>query len=85
IGIVALFKRWILQRLLILVGLIFACALYALLAKGLCLGKPLDFSPLANEALFGLKHFTPPSLNGQARMLIAQVAEILVAENLGHL
>lgn len=45
IGIVAVFTRGMLQRLLILVGLIVACALYALLANGLGLGKALDFSP----------------------------------------
>ncbi|MFH7118654.1 solute carrier family 23 protein, partial [Klebsiella pneumoniae] len=72
-------------RLLILVGLIVACALYALLANGLGLGKPLDFSPLAQATWFGLPHFTTPSFNGQAMMLIAPVAVILVAENLGHL
>ncbi|HDN2726509.1 TPA: pyrimidine utilization transport protein G [Klebsiella quasipneumoniae] len=85
IGIVAVFTRGMLQRLLILVGLIVACALYALLANGFGLGKPLDFSPLAQAAWFGLPHFTPPSFNGQAMMLIAPVAVILVAENLGHL
>ena len=85
IGIVAVFTRGMLQRLLILVGLIVACALYALLANGLGLGKPLDLSPLAQAAWFGLPHFTTPSFNGQAMMLIAPVAVILVAENLGHL
>ncbi len=85
IGIVAVFTRGMLQRLLILVGLIVACALYALLANGFGLGKPLDFSPLAQAAWFGLPHFTTPSFNGQAMMLIAPVAVILVAENLGHL
>ncbi len=85
IGIVAVFTRGMLQRLLILVGLIVACALYALLANGFGLGKPLDFSPLAQAAWFVLSHFTPPSFNGQAMMLIAPVAVILVAENLGHL
>ena len=79
IGIVAVFTRGMLQRLLILVGLIVACALYALLANGLGLGKPLDFSPLAQAAWFGLPHFTTPSFNGQAMMLIAPVAVILVA------
>ncbi len=73
IGLVAVFTRGMLQRLLILVGLIIACALYALLANGLGLGKPLDFSLL------------DPTFNGQAMMLIAPVAVILVAENLGHL
>ncbi len=43
IGAVAVFTRGLLQRLLILMGLIIACALYALLANGFALGKPLDF------------------------------------------
>ncbi|WP_258785493.1 solute carrier family 23 protein [Klebsiella pneumoniae] len=55
------------------------------MAIGLGLGKPLDFSPLAQATWFGLPHFTTPSFNGQAMMLIAPVAVILVAENLGHL
>ncbi|WP_336619931.1 solute carrier family 23 protein, partial [Pseudomonas aeruginosa] len=45
----------------------------------------MDFSPLAQAAWFGLPHSAPPSFNGQAMMLIAPVAVILVAENLGHL
>jgi putative pyrimidine permease RutG len=73
------------QRLLILVGLIVACGLYALLANLLGLGKPLDFTLLHQAAWFGLPHFTAPTFDGQAMMLIAPVAVILVAENLGHL
>ncbi|USC55266.1 pyrimidine utilization transport protein G [Klebsiella pneumoniae] len=84
IGIVAVFTRGMLQRLLILVGLIVACALYALLANGLGLGKPLDFSPSPRRRGSGCRTL-PPSFNGQAMMLIAPVAVILVAENLGHL
>ncbi|GHK52691.1 hypothetical protein KPZU09_24270 [Klebsiella pneumoniae] len=82
IGIVAVFTRGMLQRLLIPVGLIVACALYALLANGTGLGKPLDFSPRP-AAWFGLPHFTTPSFNGRAMMLIAPVAVIPVAENPG--
>ncbi|VDR28367.1 Putative pyrimidine permease RutG [Raoultella terrigena] len=85
IGLVAVFTSGMLQRLLILVGLIAACVLYALLANGLGLGKPLDLSLLEQAAWFGLPHFTSPTFNGQAMMLIAPVAVILVAENLGHL
>lgn len=85
IGLVAVFTRGMLQRLLILVGLIIACALYALLANGLGLGKPLDFSLLEQATWFGLPQVTAPTFNGQAMMLIAPVAVILVAENLGHL
>lgn len=85
IGLVAVFTRGMVQRLLILIGLILAWALYAALTNGLGLGKPVDFSPVAQAAWFGLPHFTAPTFSGQAVMLIAPVAVILVAENLGHL
>lgn len=85
IGLVAVFTRGMIQRLLILVGLILACALYALLANGLGLGKPVDFSQLIQAAWFGIPQITSPTFNAQAMMLIAPVAVILVAENLGHL
>ena len=85
IGAVAVFTRGLLQRLLILMGLIIACALYALLANGFALGKPLDFAPVAQAAWFGVPHFTSPTFDSQAMLLIAPVAIILVAENLGHL
>ncbi|EKM7809252.1 pyrimidine utilization transport protein G [Klebsiella aerogenes] len=85
IGAVAVFTRGLLQRLLILVGLIIACALYALLANVFGLGKPLDFAPVSQAAWFGVPHFTSPIFDSQAMLLIAPVAIILVAENLGHL
>ncbi|WP_024561843.1 solute carrier family 23 protein, partial [Franconibacter pulveris] len=85
IGLVAVFTRGMVQRLLILIGLILAWTLYAVLTNGLGLGKPVDFSPVAQAAWFGLPHFTAPTFSGQAVMLIAPVAVILVAENLGHL
>ncbi|WP_275431167.1 solute carrier family 23 protein, partial [Enterobacter hormaechei] len=71
--------------LLILVGLIVACLVYALLANVFGLGKPVDFTLLHNAAWFGLPQVTSPVFNTQAMMLIAPVAVILVAENLGHL
>ena len=51
--------RGMLQRLLILVGLIVACALYALLANGLGLGKPLDFSPSPRRRGSGCRTLPP--------------------------
>lgn len=85
IGLVAVFTRGMIQRLLILVGLIVACLVYALLANVFGLGKPVDFTLLHNAAWFGLPQVTSPVFNTQAMMLIAPVAVILVAENLGHL
>ncbi|EKL0225234.1 pyrimidine utilization transport protein G [Shigella flexneri] len=85
IGLVAVFTRGMIQRLLILVGLIVACLLYGVMTNVLGLGKAVDFTLVSYAAWFGLPHFSTPGFNGQAMMLIAPVAVILVAENLGHL
>ncbi|HDT3783428.1 TPA: pyrimidine utilization transport protein G [Enterobacter hormaechei subsp. steigerwaltii] len=85
IGVVAVFTRGMIQRLLILVGLIAACLVYALLANVFGLGKPVDFTLIHQAAWFGLPQMTSPTFDAQAMMLIAPVAVILVAENLGHL
>nr|WP_024967670.1 pyrimidine utilization transport protein G [Pantoea sp. IMH] len=85
IGVVAVFTRGMVQRLLILVGLIAAWAIYALLTNGLGLGKPVDFSPITAVPWFGLPTLTHPTFSSHAMFIIAPVAVILVAENLGHL
>lgn len=85
VGLVAVFTQGMLQRLLILVGLILATAIYAALTNGLGLGKPIDASGIAQAAWFGMPTFTAPVFKAHALLLIAPVAVILVAENLGHL
>lgn len=85
VALVAVFTRGMVQRLLILVGLIVASIVYAVLTNGLGLGKPMDFSGLASAAWFGAPAFTAPVFDPTAMLLIAPVAIILVAENLGHL
>ena len=85
VGLVAVFARGMVQRLLILVGLLLASIIYAVLTNGLGLGKPMDFSGIANAAWIGLPAFTAPTFSANAMLLIAPVAIILVAENLGHL
>lgn len=85
VGLVAVFARGMLQRLLILIGLILATVVYAVLTNGFGLGKPVDLSGIANAAWFGLPTFTAPVFTANAMLLIAPVAIILVAENLGHL
>ena len=82
---VAVFTRGMTQRLLILVGLIVASVVYALLTNGMGLGKPLDLSGIASAAWFGAPRFTAPVFDAGAMLLIAPVAVILVAENLGHI
>ncbi len=85
VGGVAVFTRGLLQKLLILVGLIVAYLIYMLLANGMGLGKPIVFGGVAQAALFGLPNFAAPVFKLDAMLLIAPVAIILVAENLGHI
>src|SRR5690606_32301521 len=85
VGLVAVYTRGMTQRLLILVGLIVASIVYAVLTNGLGLGKPIDVSGIVGAAWFGVPHFVAPVFKGEAMLLIAPVAVILVAENLGHI
>ena len=85
VALVAVFTRGMVQRLLILMGLIVASIIYAVLANGLGLGQPIDLSGIANAAWFGLPSFSAPVFQTSAMLLIAPVAIILVAENLGHI
>ncbi|GIL03590.1 MAG: permease [Betaproteobacteria bacterium] len=85
VGGVAVFTRGLLQKLLILAGLIVAYLIYLVLANGMGLGKPIDFSGVARAAWFGLPGFASPVFKLDAMLLIAPVAVILVAENLGHI
>ena len=85
VALVAVFTRGMVQRLLILVGLALATLIYLLLANGMGLGKPMDFSGIAAAPWIGLPKFTAPVFEVGAIMLIAPVALILVAENLGHI
>jgi putative pyrimidine permease RutG len=85
VGLIAVYTRGMVQRLLILMGLIAASLIYAVLTNGLGLGKPIDLAPLAAAAWFGLPKFAAPVFEVNAMLLIAPVAVILVAENLGHI
>ncbi|HAX19057.1 MAG TPA: pyrimidine utilization transport protein G [Hydrogenophaga sp.] len=85
VALVAVFSSGMLQRLLILMGLIIASVIYAVLTNGFGLGKPLDLSGIASAAWFGLPNFSAPVFQANAMLLIAPVAIILVAENLGHI
>ena len=85
VALVAVMARGMVQRLLILAGLIVASVIYAVLTNGLGLGKPMDLSGIASAAWVGLPGLTAPVFSASAMLLIAPVAIILVAENLGHL
>lgn len=85
VGMVAVFAPGTWRRIPILAGGAIAYIVYFVLANGLGLGKPIDFSGLAAAAWFGMPKFTAPVFDGKAMALIAPVAIILVAENLGHI
>ena len=85
IALVAVFTRGMTRRLLILVGLILATIIYAVLTNGLGWGKPVSGALIAGAAWFGAPAFSTPVFDARAIVLIAPVALILVAENLGHL
>jgi putative pyrimidine permease RutG len=85
VAFVAVFTRGMVQRLLILIGLLLAYVIYAVLTNGMGLGKPIDFGVVANAAWFGVPKFIAPVFKADAMALIAPVAIILVAENLGHI
>src|SRR5256886_1244772 len=73
-----------LRRLPILIGGIIGYLIYLLFANGLGFGKPINFTTLGQAAWIGLPNFTAPSFHPGAMVLIAPVAIILIAENLGH-
>lgn len=72
------------RRLPILLGGAAAYLLYFVLANGFGLGRPIDFAPLGAAAWFAWPRFAAPEFDGGAIALVAPVAVILVAENLGH-
>lgn len=84
-GAIAVFGRGFIQRLLLLLGLVLAYAIYAIVANGFGMGMPIDFSVIANAAWFGMPNFSSPVFDMNAMLIIAPVAFILVAENLGHI
>ena len=85
VALVAVFTRGMVQRLLILVGLILASIAYAAFTNGLGWGKPVDLSGVAAAAWFGVPQFHSPVFSAPAMLLIVPVVIILVAENLGHI
>jgi putative pyrimidine permease RutG len=85
VAIIAVFARGAVRRLPILLGLVLAYVIYAIVANGIGLGKPIDFAALADARWFGAPALHTPVFDSAAIALIAPVAVILVAENLGHI
>jgi putative pyrimidine permease RutG len=84
VALIAVHAPGMARRLPVLLGAICGYLVYLICANGFGFGKPIDFSAVAAAPLFGLPHFTGPVFTGTAMALIAPVAVVLVAENLGH-
>ena len=84
-GTIAVFTRGMLQRLLLLIGLLLAYVIYYVATNVMGYGTPINFAPIAQAAWFGLPQFHAPVFDMNAILIIAPVALILVAENLGHI
>jgi uracil-xanthine permease len=80
----ATYAPGILKRLPILAGGGVAYGVYLVLANGLGFAQAIDFTNLANAPWFGFPAFSRPIFEPHAMMLIAPVAIVLIAENLGH-
>jgi uracil-xanthine permease len=84
VGLVAVRAPGLARRLPILLGGLAGYLLYALAANGFGLATPMDFTAVARAPWIGLPTLTAPVWDARAVMLIAPVAIVLVAENLGH-
>ncbi|MBC2885165.1 purine/pyrimidine permease [Ochrobactrum sp. CM-21-5] len=73
------------KRLSVLLALVFGYLLVLIFGNGLGIVPGIDFAAVKNASWFGLPHFSRPEFSWSAITLIAPVAIVLVAENLGHI
>ncbi|MBO6769949.1 MAG: pyrimidine utilization transport protein G [Thalassospira sp.] len=85
VAAVSVYAPVALRRISILVGILAGYGLVLVLGNGLGLMPGVDFSGLAHAAWFGMPDFVAPRFESSAMVMIAPVAFILVAENLGHI
>ena len=84
-GSIAVFTKGLLQRLLLLVGLLLAYFIYFIVSNVMGYGTAINFVPIQQATWFGIPQFHAPTFNANAMLIIAPIALILVAENLGHI
>ncbi|MBO1075859.1 solute carrier family 23 protein [Roseomonas marmotae] len=84
-ALIAVYAPLRIRRLSILFGIAAGYAFYLLLGNGLGMLPPISFAELAATPWLGMPTLHAPSFETGAMLLIAPVAFILVAENLGHI
>lgn len=85
VAMVSVYAPVSLRRVSILLGILAGYVLVLILGNGLGLMPVIDFSGLSQAAWFGIPAFVAPRFENSAMVMIAPVAFILVAENLGHI
>jgi uracil-xanthine permease len=85
VGLVAVRAPGLARRLPVLLGGLAGYLLYVVCTNGAGLGKPIDFAAVAAAQWFGMPRLRGPVWDARAIALIAPVAIVLVAENLGHI
>ncbi|MCX2697595.1 MULTISPECIES: solute carrier family 23 protein [Ochrobactrum] len=73
------------KRVAVLLALLFGYCLVLIFGNGLGFVPGIDFAAVGAAPWFGLPAFTAPVFTWPAITLIAPVAIVLVAENLGHI
>ena len=84
VGMAAVYAPGQLRRIPVLLGGAVAYLFYFVGANLMGAGKAIDFAAISAAPWVGVPHFTAPVFSASAMALIAPVAIILVAENLGH-
>lgn len=85
VGMIAVYAPGAWRRVPILIGGALGYLAYLVCANGFGFGAAIDFAKVGQAAWFGVPTFSSPVFDGRAMALIAPVAIILVAENLGHI
>jgi uracil-xanthine permease len=85
VGLFAVYAPGLARRIPILLGAIVGYLVYFIAANLMGLGPAIDFSRIGAAAWVGLPNFAAPVFDLKAMVLIAPVAIVLVAENLGHI
>jgi putative pyrimidine permease RutG len=85
VGLFAVYAPGLARRIPILLGAIVGYIVYYIAANVMGYGPAIDFSKIGAAAWIGLPNFTAPVFDSKAMFLIAPVAIVLVAENLGHI
>lgn len=85
VAIVSVYAPVALRRISILAGILIGYVLVLVLGNAFGMMPAIDFSELSKAAWFGMPSFVSPRFENSAMVMIAPVAFILVAENLGHI